>query len=289
MRAGRLSGRTAALGGVVLLPLLLFPLLFIASRCVGSGGPTPVREASAATAAVEGYARPGAATFLALPEWYVVYSAEEYAEAIGRGAPSRFPYFGAIRQFWRYYGGVCVTTRHRYPFSLRRHAALGATGMRFSVEQAVKGAYEKSLGRVVEWIGGHDTPEDAFAARVAREYGRSLSTQPWYDFRFGTALEALWKDVPARGPHPIRKWERRVALSIEYGVKALYGGAARVVHNRAWAAPLSAGFRGRVRLSRRRGIARYLLRGRQAHDRTALADFCRDGPRYRRAAKARQA
>ena len=229
MRAGRLSGRTAALGGVVLLPLLLFPLLFIASRCVGSGGPTPVREASAATAAVEGYARPGAATFLALPEWYVVYSAEEYAEAIGRGAPSRFPYFGAIRQFWRYYGGVCVTTRHRYPFSLRRHAALGATGMRFSVEQAVKGAYEKSLGRVVEWIGGHDTPEDAFAARVAREYGRSLSTQPWYDFRFGTALEALWKDVPARGPHPIRKWERRVALSIEYGVKTLYGGAARVV------------------------------------------------------------
>ena len=228
MRAGRLFRRTAALGGVVLLPLLLFPLLFIVSRCVGSGGPAVVREASAAAAGVEDYARPGAATFLGLPEWYVVYSAEEYAEAIGRGAPSRFPYFGAIRQFWRYYGGVCVTTRNRYPFSIRSHVALGAIGMRFSAEQAVKGAYEKTLGRVVEGIAGHDTPEDAFAARVAREYGRSLSTGRWYDFPFAAALEALWKEVPVPGPHPIRKWERRVALSIEYGVKALYGGAARI-------------------------------------------------------------
>ena len=184
MRAGRVFRRTAALGGVVLLPLILFPLLFIGGRCAGSGGPTHVREASAATASVDGYARPGAATFLALPEWYVVYSADEYAEAIGRAAPSRFPYFGAIRQFWRYYGSVCVTTRNQYPFSLRAHAALGATGMRFSAERAVKGAYEKTLGRLVEWIAGHDTPEDAFAARTARDYARFLDTGRWYEFPF---------------------------------------------------------------------------------------------------------
>jgi hypothetical protein len=29
--------------------------------------------------------------------------------------------------------------------------------------------------------------------------------------------------VPAHGPHPLRKWERRYALTTEYLVKALYG------------------------------------------------------------------
>lgn len=228
MRAGRVFRRTAALGGVVLLPLTLFPLLFIGSQCAGSGGPARGREPSATAAGVEGYSRPGAATFLALPEWYVVYSAEEYAAAIGHGAPSRFPHFRAIRQFWRYYRSVCVTTRNQYPFSIRAHVGLGATGMSFSAEHAVKGAYEQTLGRLAEWLAGHDTDEDAFAARTAREYARSRHTRPWYEYPFAARLEALWKDTPPWGPHPIRKWERRVALSAEYGVKALYAGLLRL-------------------------------------------------------------
>jgi len=93
----------------------------------------------------------------------------------------------------------------------------------------VKGAYEKTLGRVAEWIAGHDTPEDAFAARTAREYARFLHTRPWYEFPFAARLEALWKETPPWGPRPVRKWERRVVLSAEYGVKALYAGLARVV------------------------------------------------------------
>ncbi|HEY7038429.1 MAG TPA: hypothetical protein VID28_06240 [Methylomirabilota bacterium] len=211
-----------------MLPLILFPLLFIGSQCTGSGGPSRVREPSAAAADVDGYARPGVATFLALPAWYVVYSAEEYAAAIAHGPPSRFPHFRAIRQFWRSYRSVCVTTRNQYPFSVRTHLGLGATGMSFSAEHAVKGAYEQTLGRLTEWLAGHDTPEDAFAARTAREYGRFLRTRPWYEFQFVARLEALWKDTALWGPHPIRKWERRVVLSAEYGVRALYGGLAQV-------------------------------------------------------------
>jgi hypothetical protein len=208
------------------LPLILFPLLFVAGQCTGSGGPSRGREPTPA-AGVAGYARPGATTFLALPKWYVVYSAEEYAAALGHGPPSRFPHFRAIRQFWRAYRSVCVTTRNQYPFSVRAHAALGATGMRFSTEQAVKGAYEKTLGRGTEWLAGHDTPEDAFAARTALEYARFLRTDPWYEFPFAARLEALWKETTPWGLHPIRKWERRIVLSAEYGVKALYGGLVR--------------------------------------------------------------
>jgi hypothetical protein len=227
--AGRVFRRTAARAGIVLLPLILFPLFFVGSQCAGSGGPGRIREQPAAAAGVEGYARPGVATFLALPAWYVVYEAEEYAAAIGRDAPSRFPYFRAIRKFWRYYRSVCVTTRNQYPFPVRIHSRLGATGMSFSAEHAVKGAYENTLGRVTEWIAGHDTPEDAFAVRTALEYGRFLHTSPWYEFPFAARLEALWTETPLSGPHPVRKWERRLVLSAEYGVKALYAGLARGV------------------------------------------------------------
>jgi len=228
VRAGRVFRRTAALGGLLGLLLILAPLLFIGSQCVGTGGPARAREIPAAAAGVEGYARPGASTFLTLPEWYIVYSTEEYAAAIEGGAPSQFPYVGAIRQFWRYYRRVCAVTRNQYPFDTGVHLMLGVIGMSFSAENAVKGVYEKTLGRVTEWIAGHDTPEDAFAARTAREYGRFMHTVPWYEFPFAAHLEALWKDTPLWGPHMIRKWERRIVLSAEYGVKALYGGLIRL-------------------------------------------------------------
>ena len=122
-----------------------------------------------------------------------------------------------------------MTTRNQYPFSIRTHSRLAATGMSFSAEHAVKGAYEKTLGRVAEWIAGYDTPEDAFAVRIAREYGQFIHTSPWYEFPFAGRLEALWKETAPWGPHPIRKWERRVVLSAEYAVKALYAGLVRVV------------------------------------------------------------
>jgi hypothetical protein len=45
---------------------------------------------------------------------------------------------------------------------------------------------------------------------------------------------ALWKDTPPGGPHAIRKWERRLVLSAEYGVKTLYAGLVRQAMKRVW-------------------------------------------------------
>ena len=36
-------------------------------------------------------------------------------------------------------------------------------------------------------------------------------------------LQGLWNDTSRWGPDPIRKWERKLALTIEYGGKFLYG------------------------------------------------------------------
>jgi len=219
----------AALAGLSVLVVALATLFFIGSQCVGTGGPGRAQEIPAAAAGVPGYLRPGAATYLALPRAYVVESAGEYAVFLDAGAPSGFPHLGALRQYWRYYRGMCATTRNRYPFDAGVHFTLGVAGVGFSAEHAAKGAYEATVGRVSEWIGGHDSAEDAFARRVAREYAQLLRGAAWYEFPFAARLEALWRETPLWGPRPLRKWERRLALSAEYGVKAVYGWLARRV------------------------------------------------------------
>ena len=82
-----------------------------------------------ATADVAGYLRDGSSTFLTLPSWYVIYSAEEYAAFVKSRAPSRFPYFAAIRQYWSYYASACGGTKPVYPFDARAHLILGLTGL----------------------------------------------------------------------------------------------------------------------------------------------------------------
>jgi hypothetical protein len=75
---------------------------------------------------------------------------------------------------------------------------------------------------VTEWLaGGQLTAEDQFAAGMAQRYVDFIRVKPWYEFSFVRELKGLWRE-PWWGSHPIRKWERRVILSLEYLVKAQY-------------------------------------------------------------------
>jgi hypothetical protein len=107
-------------------------------------------------------------------------------------------------------------------------------GSSFAVENALKGVYENTIGRVVEFVAGHDTPEDAFAARTAAEYGRFMHKTPWYEFPFASKLRGLWTETGATGPHLLRKWERRLALSTEYAIKAGYGWLIKIATKSAY-------------------------------------------------------
>src|SRR4051812_26592683 len=51
--------------------------------------------------ALPNYTRDEQITFLRFPEWYIVYSAREYASFISAsGTPSSFPYNEATAQYW---------------------------------------------------------------------------------------------------------------------------------------------------------------------------------------------
>ena len=217
---------SAAVLGLIALAA---PARFIGANCFSvRTQPTP-RSADLlrVTADVQGYFRGASSTYLTLPEWYIVYSTEEYASFVRSRAPSQFPYFAALRQYWRYYEQVCRATRRVYPFDAGVHLMLGVIGLSFSMENAVKGGYENTVGVVTEGIAFYHTDEDVFARTTAHEYAEFMHTTPWYEFPFAGKLTALWRETPLWGPDVVRKWERRFALSAEYAVKAAYGSIIR--------------------------------------------------------------
>ena len=170
------------------------------------------------------YYRPESKTYLTLPEWYIVYSTDEYADYIADNSSSDFPYFRAVGQYWQSYVDVCNEIRGRYPFNGDSQFTLAFIGISFTAENMLKGAYEGTIGRFTDWISSEaPTEEEVYAAQVAQEYGEFMHMTPWYFFPFKEKLNGLWNETSLWGPDPIRKWERKLALTVEYGGKILYG------------------------------------------------------------------
>ena len=181
-------------------------------------------EARIALDSLTGYARKEASEYLTHPEWDLVYGSEAYArwlEAAKR--PSGFPYVGSVGTFWRSYAGTYDAAKSRYDVDMGTHVMLNVIGVSTAIEYGLKGLYENTIGRLSEFnmpAGG--TAEDRYAAKVARDYAKLITTKGWYEFPFMDAFRGLWTDVPLTGPGFLRKWERRFALSAEYLVKAAY-------------------------------------------------------------------
>jgi FAD/FMN-containing dehydrogenase len=171
----------------------------------------------------KGYLRDEGQTFLTHPEWYIVYSSDEYAEWLRTRLPTDFPYLASIGQYWVNYREARALTAHHYPFNAGYHVMLAVIGTSYSAELALKGVYENTIGRLSGWTAGHAlSDEDRYAAEVATDYGRFIHVYPWYQYPFGAKLRGLWGDLPLWGAHPIRKLERKLFLSLEYGIKAAY-------------------------------------------------------------------
>src|SRR5215211_5730495 len=137
--------------------------------------PTSDEAIQEAVQDISDYYRPESKTYLTLPEWYIVYSTDEYADFIVEKSSSDFPYFGAVGQYWQSYVDVCQEIRGRYPFNGDSQFTLAFIGISFTAENMLKGAYEGTIGRVTDWVSS-DTPtaEEIYAAQVAQEYGEFM-------------------------------------------------------------------------------------------------------------------
>ncbi|MGC2720804.1 MAG: hypothetical protein WA209_14565 [Candidatus Acidiferrales bacterium] len=174
-------------------------------------------------AKIKDYVRPEDDAYLGYPEWYIVWSYQEKADYQQSHLPSGFPYFGAVRQYWSSYCCISRLIHGKYPFNGGEQVMLVVIGTSFSAEYILKGAYETTIGRFTEWLsGGEAVAEDAYAYKVARDYADFVHIRPFYEFRFARRVPELWRETPLWGPHPIRKWERKLFLSLDYLLEAFY-------------------------------------------------------------------
>jgi hypothetical protein len=96
-------------------------------------------------------------------------------------------------------------------------------GSSFTGKYALKGLYEKTIGRVSEWTSGHNlVAEDKYAAHIAEDYAAFVHVRPFYEYSFAHALRGLWRDTPFRKDHLFRTLERRAWLSLDYAVESAY-------------------------------------------------------------------
>ncbi|HEX6612257.1 MAG TPA: hypothetical protein VF022_00125 [Rhodanobacteraceae bacterium] len=177
-------------------------------------------------------------TYLTFPEWFLVFSPTEYAQWLRAHSPSRFPFFAHIGQFWKAYSHVIAATRGRYPFNGEYHTMICVIGVSTTIEYSIKGAYDTLIGRLTELISRPNaTAEDRLATKVEQDYVDFIRVRPWYEFDFATPLKRLWMGTPMWGPHPLRNWERRYALTTEWLVKGLYGWLLGKATHSAYAVP----------------------------------------------------
>jgi hypothetical protein len=180
-------------------------------------------ERKAATTGIKDYLRPEDDAYLSYPEWYIVWSYQEKADFQENRLPSAFPYFAAVRQYWSGYCCISRLTHGKYGFNLGEQVMLVVIGASFSAEYILKGAYEKTLGRLSEWTSNHQpAEEDRYAYKVAREYADFVHVRPFYEYHFARHVSGLWRETHFWGPHFIRKTERKAFLTLDYTVEAFY-------------------------------------------------------------------
>lgn len=217
-----------------LLALAIFlaaPALYIGVGCRGSSDagstvtmPMIDPETRAKVDGVPNYRFPEEKSYLTFPEWYIVYTSQDFAGYTAKNYPSGFSYFRSAGEFWTSYCAVNQWVTPRYDFNFGTQLMIYVIGISHSVEYVFKGLYENTIGRLSELFAPTPpTPEDLFARQYAYDYGQWLNTVPWYDFAFAERLQQFWDNVPFSGPGPVRKAERRFAVSAELGIKAAYG------------------------------------------------------------------
>jgi len=164
-------------------------------------------------------------TFLTVPEWYLVWNPVEYADFLASGkSPSDFPFFASIGEYWTQYDRVTkIAAESRYPRNGQYLTMLRVIGASTTFEYILKGCYETTLGRLTRWTaGGADTEEDKLIQRAHRAYAEFIFGSAWYNYDFTHWLGELWHGTPFFGAHFIRKLERRLFFTLEYGGKAAY-------------------------------------------------------------------
>lgn len=194
------------------------PILYVETQCFGPANPAPPIRGSALAPE---HHRALVDTFLTYPEWSIVHAYEDLAAVSRRNGEGAFAYREAIGDYWSNLCSLARTASSRGTVSSDIKAMLYIIGVSFSAELGVKGLYETTIGALFRPSAAPFPAEDLLAWQMADTYAAFLQQTPWYAFPFADYLGKLWA-LPWQGTAPARSVERRLALSLEWGGKALY-------------------------------------------------------------------
>jgi hypothetical protein len=216
--------RILAVVAILIALTVLLPLAYIEGICRPATSTATSAAPAVTLPAIDepGYRRKLNNTFFTFPEWYIVYSFEDFGRFLDRSSESHFNYLGHIFGFWRSFCTINRAVPATGESLAEVKTMIYVIGISYSVEYAVKGFYENTIGRVFEWIRGEKrTPQDEFGRAVLQDYAAFLYTVPWYKYPFGEKLDGLMA-ISAPTPSSLRSRERDFALGAEYFVKIGY-------------------------------------------------------------------
>jgi hypothetical protein len=144
----------AAIGLAGLALACAVPVATIEGTCTVSPDPS-WQGGSRFGLAPDGYKRAAGDSYLTFPEWNIVHAYADLAGVTRSASESAFDYLSAISGFWT---SLCGTTRAA---SRTGDVTAGQTvtnyiiGVSFTVEMAIQGGYERSLGALTAWSEAH--------------------------------------------------------------------------------------------------------------------------------------
>ncbi|MCA6117654.1 hypothetical protein J6524_22675 [Bradyrhizobium sp. WSM 1738] len=216
--------RILAVVAILIALTVLVPLTYIEGVCRPEASTSASTAPAVALPAIDepGYRRKLNNTYFTFPEWYIVYSFEDFGRFLDRSSESQFGYLSHIFGFWRSFCTINRAVPATGESLAEVKTMIYVIGVSYSVEYAIKGFYENTIGRVFEWIRGEKrTPQDEFGRAVLQDYAAFLHTIPWYKYPFREKLQDLFA-ISAPTPSSLRSWERDFALGAEYFVKIGY-------------------------------------------------------------------
>ena len=163
-------------------------------------------------------------TYLTYPEWFLVFSPEEYAYYLKDNPSYEFNYIGHLEQFWSGYAMMRDRIEEKgYATNTGYHVMILTIGISTTIEYAIKFIYGKTFSQLVALTQSQKrVSEQDYGAKVAQEYVDFIKNIPWYEFDFASKFIGIYTQNSFFGEDFLRKLERKQALSVEYGVKFLY-------------------------------------------------------------------
>jgi len=200
----------------VALVLLFAPVAYVELGCRGETAPSGYVPRITDPA----FQRREANAYLTYPEWHIVYAYDGLAEVLETGDEHAFGYAASVTGFWRSACAVMRAADAHGGADWPTRSTIHTIGVSFTLEMALKAAYEETVGRAAAWLRGPEkTPQDETIAATAADYAAFLRQTPWYAYPFTRKARELWR-APIEGL--ARGWERRLGIGAELLGKAAY-------------------------------------------------------------------